>query len=141
VTASTSNVVSLHLAEDLELARVTPGKYSACYVGHRALTVFRTAKLRIDFQLLEHPGITLPRWYRIQDYTGGRIRCGRHGDAVRELSAVIGRRLRHDRLQVSVLQDLLLHVLVRDVARDGAQSPLADVNKYSIIERLLGVYG
>lgn len=131
-----SNVVPLH--GDEELFRVPPGEYPAIYVTHKGFTVFQTAKLRVDFSLLEHPGIVLSRWYRVTDYRSGRIKAGKHSSLVREVSATLGTRQRHDRVSVSSLSRIPVKVLVRDVVSDSEQSPLHEVNRYSVIERLIG---
>lgn len=120
-----------------EPALVAPGEYSAVYVRHKAGVVFRTPKLRVDFRLVEHPDIVLQRWYRIEDFRGGRIRAGRHSDAVREISAVLGRRVRHDRIPVSALADIAVGVVVTTVTKDSSQRAIAAVNRYSVIARLL----
>lgn len=124
--------------ESPELPKVSPGQYTGTYTGHAGAMAFRTAKLRVDFLLLEHPGLVLPRWYRVLDYRGGRVRAGRHSSLVRELSAALGQRLRHDRIAVASLKGVVVRVLVRDVVRDSEQNELHRVNQYSVIERILG---
>jgi hypothetical protein len=119
-----------------DLVRVAPGLYDVTYVAHRGLTVFRTAKVRVDFQLIAHPDLIVPRWYRVNDYRGSRIRAGRHSDILRELSAILNTRLRHDRVAVASLKGLVVLAHVRDVTSDRKQNPLAPVNRYSVIERL-----
>jgi hypothetical protein len=47
------NVVTLHVHDD-DLVRVASGEYLAVYVRHVGVTVFQTAKIRVDFRLLEH---------------------------------------------------------------------------------------
>lgn len=134
---SASNVISLPEA-DADCLRLTPGEYTAVYVRHAGMNIFRSIKLRIDFRIVEHYGVILPRWYRVTDCRGGRIRADRHGDLVRELSTALRRRVRHDRVPVTLLADMLLRVSVRDVIVDRKQQALADVNQYSVVDRLLG---
>jgi hypothetical protein len=98
----------------------------------------KALKVQVDFRLIEHAQIVLPRYFPVTGYVGGRIRAGRHSDIVRELSVVLGRRVRADRIPISDLSGLLLDVLVRDVVTDHRQRPLAPVNRYSVIERLVG---
>ncbi len=116
---------------------VSPGVYTGVYIGHKAGIVFRTPKLRLDLRLLEHPDIVLERWYRIVDFRGNRIRAGRHSDLVREISAVIGRRVRCDRIPVASLVNLQLRFEVATITKDSNQRPLARVNQYSAVARLL----
>lgn len=135
--ASDANVVELPIPGD-DLVRVDPGEYLAVYARHVYMTVFRTAKkVRMDFKLVAHPDLVLPRWYPVRDYRGGRIHAGRHSDIVREISAVLGRRVRYDRIPVCNLENLILRVLVCDVVTDRKQDRLAEVNRYSVISRLL----
>jgi hypothetical protein len=119
-------------------ALITPGPYGAVYVRHAGCFIFRTAKLRADFRLLEHPEIVLSRWYRAADFRGGRVRAPHHSDLVRELSAVLGQRVRHDRIPLSLLQGIYVRAEVRTVTSDRRQHELAEINQYSIIERLIG---
>jgi hypothetical protein len=118
-------------------ALVSEGEYQAIYVAHKGLSVFRTAKLCIWMKLVEHPDIVLQRWYRVQDYRGGRVRAGRHSDLVRELSAVLDVRVPHDRLPITMLSDKIVRVSVATVTRDRSQTNLARVNQYSVISKLI----
>jgi len=135
--SAAENVVVLPVQET-DLVRVAPGEYPVIYVRHVGCTVFRTLKVCVDFRLLEHPDLILSRWYRVKDLRGGRIRASRHSDIVRELSGVLGRRLRHDRIPVSALEQIIVRAEVRDVVTDRKQDRLAPVNVYSVISRLVG---
>ena len=132
-----SNVVALPGAEE-QIVLLPPGEYLGVYSRHRALRIFRTAKVAVLFRLAEHPGIVLARWYRVQDFRGGRIRAGAHSDLVRELSAVLGRRVRADRVPVASFGDCVVRVEVCTVTRDHEQRELAEPNRYSIIARVVG---
>jgi hypothetical protein len=134
--SAANNVITLPVPED-DLVRVRPGEYMAIYVRHAGLVVFRTEKVRVDFRLAVHPDLILSRWYRVLSWRGGRVRAGRHSDIVRELSAVLNHRVRHDRIPVSALENVYVQVKVRDVVTDRKQDGLADVNRYSVISRLL----
>lgn len=123
--------------ESDELARVSPGEYLACYSRHAGTVVFGSPKLRLDMRLVEHPDIVLSRWYRVQDSRGGRIRASRHSDLVRELSAVLGMRVRADRVPVTQLKGLVVRIDVQTIMTDYRQQRLADVNQYSGIARLI----
>jgi hypothetical protein len=131
-----SNVVALPTSMD-ELVLLKPGDYAACYVGHVGVRLFRTLKIRVDFKPLDHCGLVLSRWYRVQGYTGGRVSAGRHSDIVREVSAVLGRRMRHDRIPLSELKDKIVMVRVRTVTTNAKQDALHVVNHYSVIEKVL----
>jgi hypothetical protein len=135
VTAA-NNVVALPASTD-ELLLVKPGDYAAVYVRHQGANLFGTVKLRVDFRLVDHLDLVLPRWYRVQNYAGGRIRAGRHSDIVRELSAALNRRLRCDRIPVGELANKIVSVRVRTVTKDARQGDLAGVNRYSVIDKVL----
>jgi hypothetical protein len=137
-SAGFENVVSLAPKGGSDLVRVDPGRYSAVYVKHRGLTIYRTPKVKVEFRLLAHPEVVLPRWYRVLDFRNGRISAPSHSDIVREISEVLGRRVRTDRLEVASLKDLVIAVEVEDVRVDRAQRSLAPINQYSRIARLCG---
>jgi hypothetical protein len=132
-----SNVVPIRELADEDLRLVTPGEYQATYVRHVGTVVFGCPKVRVDLRLIVHPDIVLSRWYRVSDYRGNRVKASRHSDIVREVSAVLGRRERCDRIPVTALQGLLVQVLVSTVAKDHRQKRIAEVNRYSSIERII----
>jgi hypothetical protein len=136
-SAMRDNVVALPIPDD-DLVRLAPGEYLAVYAGCVSVRVFKTVKVRVDFRLLAHPELILPRWYRVIDSRGGRVRAPRHGDLVREISAVLGRRIRCDRVPVSALESVVVRAEVRDVIADRKQDRLAPMNVYSVIGRLAG---
>lgn len=114
-----------------------PGTYTAIYAGHRGLVIFKTAKLEVLFQLLEHPAIVLSRWYRVTTYKG-RISAPVQSDLVREIQAALNRRIRHDRMPLELLKNLPLLVEVKTVTTDKAQKELAPVNHYNVIACVKG---
>jgi hypothetical protein len=143
VIPSKTNVIPLPGATD-DLVRIEPGDdYTAFYIRHVGMRIFGglrtpTLKVRVDFRLVEHPNLILARWYRVHNYAGGRIRASAHGDLVREISAVLGTRVRPDRVPMSLLEGIIVRVSVHDVVNDHRQERIAEVNRYSIIGRLLG---
>lgn len=134
--ARESNVVQIGELADEGLPLVPPGEYLATYVRHAGVTVFGCPKVRVDMRLIEHPEIVLSRWYQVSDFRGGRVKAGRHSAIVRELSAVLGRRVRCDRLPLSGLQGAIVRIVVRTVTCDYRQRRLADINKYSSIDAI-----
>lgn len=139
MSATAHNVVVLDDYRDSEpeLVTVPPGDYEGVYIRHACVKIFRTPKVRVDFKLLEHPGITLSRWYRAS-HNRGRISSGKSSDIVRELSAVLGYRVRGDRIPVCDLAGRVIRVKVKTVTADSRQNKLADVNRYSVISQLIG---
>jgi hypothetical protein len=123
--------------ETSELLCLKPGTYSAIYVAHQGMHVFRSPKLRVDFRLLEHLGLVLPRWYHVTGYKH-RVSAPVHSDLVREVSAVLNVRVRHDRIPVASLAEIPVRVTVATVKRDQRQNELAEVNQYSVISRVDG---
>jgi hypothetical protein len=100
--------------------------------------VFGVPKLCVEFRLIEHLELLVPRWYCVRDFRAGRVIATRHSDLVREVSAVLGSRIRQDRVPVSSLADVPVRVEVRDVVTVRRQAPLAKVNQYSVIASILG---
>ena len=138
-----SNVIVLpgvipddELDDDLPI-RIEPGEYSAVYLRHQGLRVFQTPKVRADFKVLAVPGLTLSRWYRVSDHRAGRLRAGRKSDLVRELTAVLGTRIRTDRIPLASLKGLEILVEVKDVTHDYNQRSLHELNRYSSIARMI----
>jgi hypothetical protein len=126
--------------DDLQLALIEPGEYEAVYVGHACYSgIFGKTqqKIRVDFRLLAHPGVTLSRWYRAQ-HSRGRISAFNSSDIVRELSVVLGYRVRRDRVAVASLANIVARVKVHTVTRNRDQKRLHDINQYSVISELLG---
>lgn len=121
----------------LEPILVEPGIYTALYVGHRGIDVFRFRKLLILWRLAEHPDIQLPRYYRVHCYSP-RIIAGAASDLVREASAVLNQRIRRDRIPVASLAGIPAEVQVRTVTVDREQRDLAEVNRYSVISFVKG---
>jgi hypothetical protein len=137
IAAQQAQIVSLPASHD-DLLRVDPGEYLAVYAGHAVVKIFRSTKLRLDFRLLAHPDVVLPRWYRIVSHHSGRIEAGKHSDLVREVSSALGVRVRHDRVALGILAGRALRVCVRYVSEDRKQKPLAVMNRYSVVSSLLG---
>lgn len=120
-----------------ELVLVAPGNYTAVYVGHVGMFVFRGAKLKVMFRLYEHPDLVLPRWYRVTTCKG-RVSAPVHSDLVREVSAALNQRVRHDRIPVASLENIPVRVLVRTVEKDREQNQINPVNAYSVVSKLEG---
>jgi len=142
--ASMTNVIKLdnYRSEgEPELFLVKPGEYLAAYIRHVPYRrMFGTAqqKLRYDFKLLESPGITLSRWYRVVQ-SRGRITASNSSDIVRELSVVLGQRFRRDRIPVEGLTNKIVRVRVETVTKNRNQKNLHSINQYSVIAELLGL--
>jgi hypothetical protein len=136
--AAASNVIILPTASD-QLVLVNPGDYTAVYVSHAGMHFFKGSKLKVNFRLFEHPDLVLPRWYRVTNYKGGRISAPVHSDLVREVSAALNQRLRHDRIPVGSLAGVLVRVKVKTVTTDREQGSISAVNRYSVISRLEGI--
>jgi hypothetical protein len=126
-----------------QLVRVSPGVYTVVYERHQGFRIFGrphtpTHKVRIDFRLTEHPELIVPRWYRVKSFRPW-ISAGPSSDIVRELCVVLSRRVKRlDRIPVSLLQGILATAIVKDVVTDHRQHELAAINRYSVIERLVG---
>ncbi len=133
-----SNIITLPMATTTEaLVLLKPGVYTGLYVRHEGRHVFQRLKLEVLFRLMEHPDLVLPRWYHVTHYKG-RVSAPKHSDLVRELSAVLGQRVRHDRISVASIANIIVDVEVSTVKRDSRPQPLDPVNQYSVISRVMG---
>lgn len=126
-----------HGLDDDVLHHVEPGRYEVTYVRHTVVPIYEQRKLRIDFQLLAHPNLVIPRWYRVP-HAGRRISAGRSSHLMRDMQAALIRRFRPDRIPISELKGILLLAAVRDVVIDNRQRPLVTINVYSVIDQILG---
>lgn len=121
-----------------ELLLLRPGRYTAVYESHRGLYTFmKVPKLVVMFRLIDHAELVLPRWYRVTGFRG-RVSAPAHSDLVREISAVLLQRVRHDRIPISSLANVPVYITAKTVTEDAKQRPLAEVNQYSVIESLDG---
>lgn len=123
-------------AEDIP-GILTPGAYTAVYAGHRGMVIFKTPKLEVQFRLLEHADIMLSRWYRVTTYKG-RISAPIQSDLVREIQAVLNRRVRHDRIPLELLRGVPVMVDVKQVTTNKEQKELAPINHYNVIACVKG---
>lgn len=132
-----AEIIQLPTPSTDELILVDPGNYTAVYAGHLGMFVFRGAKLKVMFRLSDRPNLVLPRWYRVTTYKG-RVSAPVHSDLVREISAALNQRVRHDRIPVALLEDIPVRVLVRTVEKDREQHQINPVNAYSVVSKLEG---
>jgi hypothetical protein len=107
------------------------------YVRHETVWMFKARKLRVDFRILEYPEVVISRWYNLLPVKS-RVACAKQAALVREVSDGLGRRVRHDRVPVADLEGYELRVLVQDVEADSAQQPLSELNRYSVVKRIIG---
>ncbi|HEX4151148.1 MAG TPA: hypothetical protein VHY75_02960 [Steroidobacteraceae bacterium] len=131
-----SNVIALPGLEDGPIL-VEPGEHLAVYMRHERPQAFKGLKLRVIFRLQDQRPVQLSRWYQVAT-SKGPIAAPACSDLVREMQAVLGRRVRHDRIPISALAGILVRVDVRTVTSDYRQRTLALINQYSVIGRLEG---
>jgi hypothetical protein len=115
-------------------------------VDYHLRHAFRTPKVRLRFEILEEngehrePPVHLFAYYNVRTAAGGHITAGAHSHYVRDWRLVAGQRpSRHDRLAPAVFCHKLLRVEVRTVVRDSRQQPLAPINCYSRVVRIIEV--
>jgi len=132
-----SSVTDALRVTEAALHRVKPGTYTAMYVRHEPVHVFKGCKVKVLFQLMEHLDVILPRWYRVTSYKG-RIAAPARSQIVREITDALGTRIRNDRIPVGALKDLILSVEVSTVTTDSMQEPLSELNQYEVVSRIRG---
>jgi hypothetical protein len=137
VNAAPDNVITLPGAAE-QLVNLSPSSsYTGTYIRHDGMHVFKAPKVRVLFRILEHPDIVLPRWYRVTTYKG-RVSAPIHSDLVRELTVVLGQRVRHDRVPVGSLANIVVNITVSTVTRSSTPEPLHILNQYSVISSVDG---
>jgi len=127
----------LEVDEEFEISKLPEGHYSLAYASHRIIRIFQRDALRIDFKPYERPGAMLHAWYRIAGHAGGRIQASRSSRLVRDLSAVLGHRVRPDRVPVTALRGIAVVGRVALVQIDHRQQQLAKINQYCVVAELL----
>ncbi|HYM46740.1 MAG TPA: hypothetical protein VES65_11355 [Solirubrobacteraceae bacterium] len=140
VAVSNSNVITFPAPEQ-DLVRIEPGVYAAVYVRHQVRQAFGGARLAVQFSITTPGGAfekVLTAWYRVRAIGKG-FTVGRHSKFARDWRLLFGRPAeRWDRVPMSSLIGVGIRVRVRLVAFDHDGEQLAEVNQYSVVERVLG---
>ena len=131
--------------DDPYLTRIPAGDYEVTYLRHETRFV-HSKKLIVTFVIVdgEYNGLTLPRYYNVQDFLGdvgegGKFRVGLKSHFYREyLSLFDPDSVRPDRMAMSRFKDEYQWAKVRVVAQAGGIE-LPQAAQYSVIDRLIAV--
>ena len=83
--------------------------------------------------------VVLPSYYRVEWGKGNNFRAGWHSYFCRDYQQCFGRVERKDRYAMSKFESVVLKVKVVVNTTDAKGQPLAPVNQYSRVERVLEV--
>lgn len=126
-----------------DLVRVPDGTYEAAYVNHCVRDTYK-GRLAVDFRILtmgEHFGKVVVAWYpvRVLDRKRRTFSVGRHSKFARDWRLVFHRGAdRWDRIPMSAFRDVPVQITVRTIARDHQQKKLHEVNRYTVVDSILG---
>ena len=122
---------------------VKAGKYRAVLVdwkkGHPQ---FGRQVLLMRFRIIEEGDfheVVLPVYYRVKWGKGNNFGAGWHSYFCRDYQQCFGRVERKDRYAMSKFESVVLKVKVVVNTTDAKGQPLAPVNQYSRVERVLEV--
>ena len=89
----------------------------------------------------EFNGVILPAWFNVKESKGKTVvKAGWRSDFLRMYQACFDVRLdRNDRIPMSRFNSVRLKVQVDTIAKDSKGQPLAKVNQYSRVKRLIEV--
>jgi hypothetical protein len=115
------------------------------YVSHETTNGSFGAKVKITFSITSMNGFfgkKIDAWYNMRGIKkigkGKAISLSRHSKLTGELLNVLGYKERVSRLSPATLKGKLIWVNVRTVVKNSRQKSLHELQKYSIVESMLG---
>lgn len=125
---------------------VPDNTYEASYVSQETVKGTFGAKLKITFKILnfgEHFEKQINAWYNVTDHmspTGKnrRVKAPKGSKLVSHLLNIANLDSRKDRLTTEVLKNKILLIKTRTVVKDGRQNKLHNLQKYSVVDEILG---
>ncbi len=155
-----TGTLQLHVVEvddgDIQLDSQPPlipdGEYQMRCTGYEKATVFRTAKVFLNFQIVEfgeHCGKRLYRAFRASGFTrhgkgpgtGSRIKLKARSELFTTLCRLLDlpARTRPDRVSLRELKGKIFNVRTRTVKRDYRQRPIPEFLWYSVVDEVISV--
>ena len=126
--------------DDSRPVLIEPGVYSAELVdwGKQSSPQFRKFTVVMHFRIGTD---VIPGWFNIEPSDSKTtIKAGWKSNFLRMYQACLDKRLdRRDRISMRPFEDKPLVVEVVSIARDSNQDPMAEVNHYSRVKRVLQV--
>jgi len=125
---------------------VPDSTYEAAYVSQETVKGTFGAKLKITFKILnfgEHFEKLVSSWYNVTDHMSPKgknrkVKAPKGSKLVSHLLNVSNLNSRKDRLTTEVLKNKILVIKTRTVIKDGRQNKLHSLQKYSVVDDILG---
>jgi hypothetical protein len=124
---------------------IPEGKYQVMYVSHETTDGSFGAKVKITFTITsfgEFFGKHIDAWYNLKEIKkvgkGKAISLSRHSKLTGELFNALGYKERVSRLSPQALNGKLLWVNVRTVIKNSRQKSLHELQKYSVVDSIIG---
>lgn len=125
---------------------VPDNTYEASYVSQETIKGTFGAKLKITFKILnygEHFEKQINSWYNITDHMSPigknrKVKAPKGSKLVSHLLNIANLDSRKDRLTTEVLKNKILLIKTRTVVKDGRQNKLHNLQKYSVVDEILG---
>ena len=122
---------------------VKSGIYRAVLVDwKRSHPHFGRVDLLMWFRIVEEGdfyGVVIPAYYQVTWAKGNNFRAGWHSHFCRDYQQCFGRVERNDRYAMTKFESVQLKVKVVENTTDSKGEPLARVNQYSRVARILEV--
>lgn len=127
------------------LVLMPEGRYQVMYISHETTNGSFGAKVKITFTITsncEFFGKHIDAWYNLKAIKkigkGKAISVSRHSKLTGELLNALGYKERVKRLSPLALKGKLLWVNVRTVTKNSRQRALHELQRYSVVDSIIG---
>jgi hypothetical protein len=125
---------------------VPDGTYEVAYVSHEAIKGTFGAKLKVVFRILdfgEHYEKKINSWYNIDDdYSpkgkNRKVKTKKGSKLTTDMLVLSNANHRKDRLTMNAFKNKIILVKTRLVIKDGRQKNLHQLQKYSVVDSIIG---
>ena len=127
------------------LVLMPEGRYQAMYISHETTNGSFGAKIKITFSVTTYGEFFekhIDGWYNVKGIKktgkGKAISLSRHSKLTGELLNALGYKERVSRLSPLALKGKLLWVKVRTVVKNSRQKSLHELQRYSVVDSIIG---
>jgi hypothetical protein len=127
------------------LVLIPEGRYQVMYISHETTNGSFGAKIKITFSITTYGEFfekQINGWYNLKGIKkigkGKAISLSRHSKLTGELLNALGYKQRVSRLSPSALKGKYLWVNVRTVMKNSRQKSLHELQKYSVVDSIIG---
>jgi hypothetical protein len=127
------------------LVLMPEGRYQVMYISHETTNGSFGAKVKITFTITsncEFFGKHIDAWYNLKAIKkigkGKAISVSRHSKLTGELLNALGYKERVKRLSPLALKGKLLWVNIRTVTKNSRQKALHELQRYSVVDSIIG---